>query len=407
MDKSDGKKLKIIFLASWYPDRENPISGIFVKRHAQAVSKYCDVSVLYVKIGALDDGLEVTRDGGILTVKVYKKAANYRNKWVEKFYDQILVYWIYLQAGLNGYRIVEKEFGRPDLAHVNVINFAGLIGLALKFFWGIPYIITEHWAGYFTEDGGFKGRTPLGKHFMRAVGKKACAIITVSERLRDAMQNCGIENDYFVIPNVVDAGEISNAGLDSASSDDPRSDLKKKIIHISLLKDPVKNVSGIIEALWILKQKRSDFELHLIGDGNDRKKLEELARGYGMLNSEIFFHGMVDAEKVAGFIQGCDFSVINSNFETFSVSAAESLACGKPVITTRCGGPEEFVNDKCGILVERGDIKGLAKAIEFMLENYGIYDSREIASYAKGRFSYQVVGEQIYEVYRSVLKHKS
>ncbi len=91
------------------------------------------------------------------------------------------------------------------------------------------------------------------------------------------------------------------------------------------MKDEVKNVSGIIEAIRILKQKRSDFELHLIGDGNDRKKLEDMASNYGLLNSMIYFHGMVDADEVETFIQGSDFSVINSKFETFSVSAAESL----------------------------------------------------------------------------------
>jgi L-malate glycosyltransferase len=404
LDKTDEKKLKVLFLASWYPDRENPISGIFVKRQAVAVSQYCEVSVLYVNVGARQDGLEAFWDGEIFTVKVYKKAAHYRNQWLKKLYDQISIYAIYLQAGMRGYEVVEKQFGRPDLAHVNVINFAGLIGLALKIFWGMPYVITEHWAGYFPEDGGFNGRTPLGKRFMREVGKRASAIITVSERLRDAMQKCGINNNFFVIANVVETSEAGKPGHGLATGEKSAGSPKKKIVHISLLKDPVKNVSGIIEALRILKQKRSDFELYLIGDGNDRKKLEELAKSYGMLNNEIFFLGMVDAERVTDFIQGCDFSVVNSNFETFSVSAAESLACGKPVIATRCGGPEEFVDDSCGLLVDRGDVSGLAGAIEFMLDNSQRYDGRKIAEYARGRFSSAVVGKEIYDVYRAVLK---
>ncbi|MCK9566178.1 MAG: glycosyltransferase [Methanothrix sp.] len=401
MDKTNEKKLKVLFLASWYPDKENPISGIFVKRQAEAVSQYCDVSVLYVNVNARRDDLEAFLENNIFTVKVYKKAARYHNQWLKKFYDQILIYAIYLQAGMRGFQVVEKQFGRPDLAHVNVINFAGLIGLALKLLGGMPYVITEHWAGYFPEDGGFNGRTPLGKRFMREVGKRASAIITVSERLRDAMQKCGINNNYFVIANVVNAGE-SGKSIGEKSAGSP----KKKIVHISLLKDPVKNVSGIIEALRILKQKRSDFELYLIGDGNDRKKLEDLAESYGMLNNEIFFLGMVDAKKVTDFIQGCDFSVINSNFETFSVSAAESLACGKPVITTRCGGPEEFVDDSCGILVDKGDVLGLAEAIEFLLDNCERYDGKKIAEYARDRFSSAVVGKEIYDVYLRVLRPK-
>jgi hypothetical protein len=46
--------IKVLFLASWYPNREHPVSGIFVKRHALAVSNYCDVAVLYVHLGDVE-----------------------------------------------------------------------------------------------------------------------------------------------------------------------------------------------------------------------------------------------------------------------------------------------------------------------------------------------------------------
>ena len=387
--------MKILFLASWYPSREHPISGIFVKRHAMAVARYCDVAVLYVNLGDVDDGKEVTKGDGIIEVRIYKKATRHENKWMKCLYDHVGIYMEYIQAGLNGYKTIEEEFGKPELAHVNVINFAGLIGLALKLWKGIPYIITEHWAGYFKADGGFEGRTRIGKYFIKTIGKNAAAIITVSGKLRDAMKACGIENKFFVIPNVVDIADCPEHL--SCSKD------KKIMIHISLLKDSVKNVSGIIEAVRLLFQKRDDFELHLIGDGNDRKKLEDMAKNYGLLDKVVFFLGMVDANEVAKLIYCSDFSIVNSNFETFSVSAAESLACGKPIITTRCGGPEEFVDDRCGLLVERGDVEGLAGAIEYMLDNCSKYNSIEIAQYASSRFSSDIVGKEIYDIYRKVL----
>jgi glycosyltransferase involved in cell wall biosynthesis len=397
-DKSEARRLKVLFLASWYPNKEHPVSGIFVKRHAIAVSIHCDIAVLYVHLGDTENETDVNREDNLIEVRVYRKRHQYNTKWMKYFYDYAQFYFDFLRAEFIGYRIIEKEFGRPDLAHVNVILYSGLMGLALKFLRGIPYVVTEHWAGYLKEDGTFYRRSSVGKYIIRAVGNKALALMAVSCSLRDAMKACGIENRFFVIPNVVD--------VRSVSTDTVRHGGKKIIIHISLLKDEVKNVSGIIEAIRILKQKRSDFELHLIGDGNDRKKLEDTASNYGLLNTMIYFHGMVDADEVENFIQGSDFSIINSKFETFSVSAAESLICGKPVIATRCGGPEEFVDDKCGILVEKGDVEGLAKAMDYMLDNYGRYDSKEIAKYAKSRFSSLVVGKMIYDVYKSVLKSK-
>jgi glycosyltransferase involved in cell wall biosynthesis len=391
----ESRRLKVLFLASRYPNKEHPISGIFVKKHAVAVSKYCDIAVLYVHLGDIDNSIETINEGGITEIRVYRKASKYSNKSAKWLYNNVMFYLEYLWGGYLGYKAVKKNLGRPDLVHVNVISYAGLIGLSLKFFKGVPYLITEHWAGYFKEDGGFNKRSSLGKYMLRVVGKNAKAIITVSGRLRDAMIDCRIDNKFFIIPNVVDFGTNSIASRSS--------DTKKRMLHISLLKDDVKNVSGIIDAIEILNKKRDDFELHILGDGIDRRKLEGQANDYGLLDKVIFFHGMADAEEVAEYLGKSHFSILNSNFETFSVFAAESLACGKPVVATMCGGPEEFVNARCGILVEPKDTCGLAKAIEFMLDNYQRFASEEIAKCAKDRFSSDIIGEKIFEIYKDVL----
>jgi len=129
--------------------------------------------------------------------------------------------------------------------------------------------------------------------------------------------------------------------------------------------------------------KRRDFELHIVGNGVDREKLEILSEKYGLLNRMIFFEGMVPVDEVASFFCECDFFVLNSNFETFSVVTAEALAYGKPVIATRCGGPEEFVNSNCGILIEPRDNDALVKAMNYMLDNFSTYNPEDIREYAK------------------------
>jgi len=66
---------------------------------------------------------------------------------------------------------------------------------------------------------------------------------------------------------------------------------KKQILHVSLLKDDIKNVSGIIKAIKDLSMKRRDFELHIVGNGVDREKLEILSEKYGLLNRIDLFRG--------------------------------------------------------------------------------------------------------------------
>jgi glycosyltransferase involved in cell wall biosynthesis len=395
MDHQEKKRLKVLFIASWYPNKEHPVSGIFIERHAIAVSKYCDVAVLHIHLGSIDEGIDVKEENGILVVRVYRKISTHPNRLMRDISNQSAQYLGILRGALMGYDIICKKFGKPDLVHCNVLLYAGFVALYLKLRYGVAYILTEHWAGYLEEDGTFKKRSSFGKAFIRAIGKNASAITTVSGKLRDAMIACGIENDYLVIPNVVDVTK-TKCGKDR--------DFIKQILHVSLLKDDIKNVSGIIEAVKNLSLMRNDFELRIVGNGPDRERLEILAEKYGLLNKTIFFEGMVQVDEVSRFFCECDFFVLNSNFETFSVVTAEALAYGKPVIATKCGGPEEFVKDSCGILIEPRDEGGLVKAMDYMLDNFSRYNSKEIREYAKDKFSSDVVGEEFFRIYEKAIK---
>ncbi|MCX6641889.1 MAG: glycosyltransferase, partial [Candidatus Bathyarchaeota archaeon] len=347
-----------------------------------------------VHLGSIDRSIDVAEDNGIIERRAYQKMSTNPNRWIRDLSNQAAQYLGNLRCALRGYELINKNFGKPDLVHCNVILYAGFFALYLKLTKGIPYIITEHWAGYLKEDGTFNKRSFLGKGLIRSIGKNAKAITTVSGKLKDAMIACGITNCYSVIPNVVDVAEMK-CSREKAG--------KKQILHVSLLKDDIKNVSGIIDAVKELSMKRKDFQLHIIGNGNDKEKLEDLARKYSLLNKMIFFEGMVNVNDVSNSFCASDFFVLNSNFETFSVVTAEALACGKPVIATRCGGPEEFVKDNCGILIESRDKDALVKAMDYMLDNFSSYNSKEISEYAKSRFGYDSVGKKFFDLYVSTI----
>lgn len=131
--------------------------------------------------------------------------------------------------------------------------------------------------------------------------------------------------------------------------------------------------------------------------------MEQLAQDLGLLNTYVFFHGMLSNEEVYRFLASSDFLITNSNYETFSVATAEALACGVPVIATRCGGPEDYVNEQVGILIEPGNSKQLKEAILHMLDNCDKYDKQEIREYAIAKFNSEVIGKSFYEVYKSIL----
>ena len=95
--------------------------------------------------------------------------------------------------------------------------------------------------------------------------------------------------------------------------------------------------------------------------------------------------------------------VLPSKYETFGVVYLEAMACGLPVIATRCGGPESFVDETNGILIPVDDEPALVSAFKYMLENADKYDQERIACATVERFSPNAVVRMIIKEYEKVL----
>ena len=86
---------------------------------------------------------------------------------------------------------------------------------------------------------------------------------------------------------------------------------------------------------------------------------------------------------------------------------AEAMACGKPVIGTICGGPEEFINESNGYLIDAENEPMLTEAMENMIQNHDRFDSGYIRQQCADRFSSKVICRQIMNVYQQALElHK-
>lgn len=381
-------RLKVLFLASWYPNEDHPLSGVFIKRHAKAVSKYCDVCVLYVHMSQHRKELSVesTIEDGIKTIRVYNAAS--KSSFLIGLFGAIKYYC----SCLKGLETVKREFGKPDIIHANVIRQAGILALFLNIFTGIPYVLTEH-SSQFSDHYS----STFYKLLCQKILHRARKILPVSHSLETQMRDLYQENKYLVIPNVVDTSVF----ISNYVSKKQRS--IKKILHVSLLNDEQKNVSGIIKAINELLNNRTDFEMHIVGDGPDRVKLEELASDLKLLNKYVFFHGLVnDPKKMNNLMQNSNFFILNSPCETFAIVCIEALSSGIPVISTRCGGPAEYITDEYGILIEPGNNVELVNAVNYMLDNSTKYDPEKLHKYIEDKFSYDAVGLMFYKIYQYI-----
>lgn len=115
--------------------------------------------------------------------------------------------------------------------------------------------------------------------------------------------------------------------------------------------DPRKNIDLLLKAIKILVDTGKSPELHLFGD-KDANQLKARIHDLG-LNSYVTCQGHLDAKNLSLILQSLDIFVIPSHQEGLCISALEAMACGVPVVSTRCGGPEEFViPSQTGMLVD-------------------------------------------------------
>ncbi|MBN4065888.1 glycosyltransferase [Candidatus Amoebophilus asiaticus] len=391
---SSSKKYSILFLASWYPNRIEVNGGIFVKRHAEAVAKFCNVYTLHI---ASDENLtnqkydlQYTEEDNIPTVRVYYKKVETNLPGLAN----LLKLTRYIKASLMGYKFLTKKCGKPSLVHLNIVFPAGIFALFLKYYYNLPFIITENWTWFLPADGSYD---KMGnKLLVRRIINNANAITPVSHDLKDAMINHGFNNKYCIIPNVVDVN------LFQLVSEKPNH-AKNLILHVSTLTDLQKNITGILKVILKLTAKRQDFELHIIGDGPERKEHEQHASELGINNRFVFFEGLKTGEQIAGSLQESDFLLLFSNYENLPCVMLEALACGIPVVATKTGGIPEHISKDRGILVETRDENALLHAIDKMLDSHKDYDRVKISQYAKENFGYDKVGMQFFEVYESLL----
>jgi len=128
-----------------------------------------------------------------------------------------------------------------------------------------------------------------------------------------------------------------------------------------------KGMDTLITALPRLLPRWPELQVAMVGDGDDRAWLEDLAEENGVRLHVHFLSGLSYAELAACYGH-CEIFALPSRGEGFGLVYLEAMACGKPVIGGAHGGAPEVIDDgKTGYLVQHGDAVQLATAMETLL----------------------------------------
>lgn len=389
-------RLKILNLCRWYPNRYDPMPGLFIQRHAEAAALYADVCAVYTHMVS-DQKLsqtyevDVEEKNGVRTARVYYQASQVKIPVLK----QIAKIQRFLKANDLGIQAVSGTPRDFDVVHVHVLTRLGMLALYLKWKYGIPFVITEHWTRYLNLTQRFQGF--LRKKATRMVVKRAAAVTAVSMDLIKAMRSHRLKSkNYRLIYNVADPVffEVSFFGKKNAV---------KEFVHVSCFTDEQKNIAGLLRVVKSLSEKRNDFHFTFVGDGEDFGSLKGEVVKLEIPKQSITFTGLLEGEPLAETMAKADALVLFSNYENMPVVINESLVLGVPVFSTDVGGIAEMINSQNGILVDPRDEKGLFKALNNFLDNKFSFDSGAIREGSRKKFSPETIGKYLLDIYQEAL----
>ncbi|EMA4456225.1 MULTISPECIES: glycosyltransferase [Citrobacter] len=389
------KPLHVLIIPSWYPLSPSDIGGSFFREQALALKKRgvkvgvispCVRSLRSAKVFQQPFGLHTDIDEGIPTFRYH--AINVIPR-MEKLFEKM---WVML--GMKLFLEYKKVYGLPDIMHVHSLDRAGFLAYAISKKYNIPYIVTEHSTAF--------ARSLISqskKKRLLSVVSFASKQLAVSQPFSELLNSTFPNSNWTYLPNIV-----SDKFLLASEAKD-KIDNIFTFINICMLTEK-KRVENLIKAFSLLSEKYNDIQLKIGGDGVCRNDLEELAIELN-IDNKIKFLGALTRDEVFIQINQADAFVLSSEYETFGVVLIEALALGKPVVATRCGGPESIVTDEVGVLVEKNSVPALCNGMEMIYTNRENLDANKIRTYCQKNFSEDAVTDKLLHIYQNILRSKT
>jgi len=366
--------MHILILPSWYRTPEIPNSGIFFFEQAVALASHGhQVSLVYyenrsikkISLSKLSQNhFQIVEElnKGVLefSMKGWNPLAQTK---IGRYLWEILLYKTVL-------KYIAKH-GKPDLIHVHSIFWSGNIARKIKQKKNIPYFVTEH-SSFWNSPFIFKYRK-YSKHILEEANRVFAVSYHLSKRMTSVVNSLKIE----IVPNFLDVDFYSSFEGKTMSTD--------KFVFFSLGNLITgKGFDILLRAFSREFKAKKDIELRIGGIGILELDLKKMACDLG-IESQVIFLGLLNKEAVRNEMVNSDAFILLSRGETFGMVYAEAMACGKPVIATRCGGPEDFVTPECGYLVN--DENEAVFAMAELIQNRNKFDSNKIKKYANHKFS--------------------
>lgn len=374
--------MKILIIARGYPTKKYNLNGIFEFDQAKALAR-AGHEVIYAAIDMRSLrrwrkwGYETLIKDGVQIEAINIPCGRIPKKILSKITESSLK---------KLYKRIFKKYGKPDIIHSHFINIGHAVTKLFKDS-DIPLVHTEHLSGMNQEELS-EYHQYLGNNTYNYMDK----VITVSEVLAENLRN-KFKIKPITISNIVDTSSFQYKPLND-------SDNGFNFVSVGGLVTR-KGMDLLIKAFYDAFNENNKIKLYIYGDGPQKKYLETLIEEFDLTN-QVFLMGLVERKEIADQMQKSHCFVLASQLETFGVVYIEAMASGLPIIATKCGGPEDFVNYKNGILISVDSQGELVRAMQHMFKNISLYDRKRISNEARLKFSPEIIANRITEIYLEV-----
>lgn len=248
-----------------------------------------------------------------------------------------------------------------DVIYAHYLFPTGAIAALAGRLSGTPVVLTAH-----GQDVANLRRRALRMATAPGV-RRAAAVIAVSGYLAERLEEAGLRAERLEIINMgVDMAAFTPGDRAAArarlgiAGDGP---LVLAVGGLTARKNPL----TLMQAVSRLRARRPDTRLALVGDGPLRGTVEAGVR-HLLLGDAVIRTGAIPHERVADWVAAADVLAMVSRVEPLGVAVLEALAGGRPAVVTAVGGAREVLPaPECGRVVEPGDPKAIADALDAVL----------------------------------------
>lgn len=403
----------ICLVTNWYPTKQNPYMGVFFREQAIALSDVYNFIVLHIKekkCCGFNKNYEINKINTEYNIVEYdikfnkpillcalEVLYNLKKIYIDKqtlegvgkfiYYKRIEFTKDILEKVFKGDRIQKFDY----LYCVDAQSEAPLLYLISKIT-GKPYIIGEHapfpWPGSVLSD------------FSKKAIENADLFLAISnDKIRQILlQNIKLPPIRYV-GNLIDETKM-------VYRKDSRPTVKTFIIVAA--HSFFKNYDLFIKVINRLTEiTTKDFKVMVVGYGANKG----YSKNVDLLEKKITGSRFADRaelipevahDEIVNLYNRADAFVMTSIQEGQPVSALEAACCGLPIFSTRCGGVEDYVDERIGRIYNITDYEGMAQGLKDFLEDRIVFNSQLIRDIVISKFGRKAFTENFSKAFKEV-----